>query len=351
VLGQLEYQGSRANNIIDLGEGGGHAYMPMVVKDERDPDPGRRYKLIVERSGKDGLHYSADGIHWGPGVKVLETGWSDRRSFFFDALEPDPVKRWKVYSHCGARAPASLRKTCRDWSPDAIHWTSDPRNPVMHPRAGLAIEQHMISIWIDAGMYVGMFDAWQPTQVQPQQLVASRDGVNFVHVFDGTPVIALGAAGSWDAGWTSPINVPVRYGDELRMYYSGGPETIGPNGTAWRRRPMQTGLATVRRDGFVSLDVAEGRTRGAVETVPLRSTGIPLRLEVNADGLGGGRGRITVEVVSGAEVLAASRPVVDDGVRRSVEWPAGSAIALPDAPVRLRFRLEGAARLYSFTFV
>ena len=38
-LNQLAYKGSKANNIIDLGDDGAHAYMPMLVKDDRDPDP------------------------------------------------------------------------------------------------------------------------------------------------------------------------------------------------------------------------------------------------------------------------------------------------------------------------
>ena len=349
-LGQLEYNGSTANNIVDLGDDGGHAYMPMVVKDKTDPDPGRRYKIIAERLGKDTLHYSADGYQWSGGVRVDQRGWSDRRSLFYDTLETNPARRWKVYSHCGGRAPKGLRKTCRDWSADLVHWTSDPRNPVMHPRAGKPLEHHLTSVWIDGQMYVGMIDAWQPTQVQPQQLIASRDGVNFVYVFDGKHVIELGEPGAWDGGWTSSVNVPVVVGDELWMYYSGSPQTIGGYRRRWVSEPMSTGLATIRRDGFVSLDVEDGREEGSFETIPVELTGRPMRLGVNAAGLSGGKGSIRVEVLDGDRVVATSHALTADGVRVPVSWqPGGRSLTLPQKSVRLRFRLEGRARIYSFT--
>ena len=207
----------------------------------------------------------------------------------------------------------------------------------------------MTSIWIDAGMYLGMFDAWQATQVQPQNLIVSRDGINFIHVFDGKPVIELGRPGEWDAGWTSPVNIPVIFKDEIRMYYSGGPRTIGAYATDWRMLPMQTGLARLRQDGFVSLDVVEGRSRGTFETLPIPSPARSLVLYVNADGLARGQGRIRVEVLRDGQVVASSSAVTEEGVRRPVVWREGSALPVPAGTLRLRFILEGTARIYSFT--
>ncbi len=352
-LGQYEFDGSVDNNIVDLGErehGGGHAYMPMVVHDARETDPARRFKMIVEQRGRNSLHFSADGIRWTDGIRVQQKGWSDQRSFFFDSLETDPDKAWKVYSHCGSRAPSGLRKICRDWSADLIHWTSDPRNPVAHPRASTAAEYHMISVWIEAGMYLGLVDSWQHTQVQPQYLMASRDGVNFFHVFDGRAAIELGKAGSWDAGWISPTNVPVMVGDEIWVYYSGGPRTIGGHYDEWYDLSMQTGLATIRRDGFVSLEVQEGKSGGWFSTIPLQTSGSDLALEVNADGLSQGRGRILLDLLAGGEVVATSNAVTEDGVHVPVDWKTGKRLTLSQGLLRLRFRLEGEAALYSFTF-
>lgn len=350
-LGQLAVNGSKDNNIVDLGEGKGHAYMPMVVRDTRESDPARRYKMIVEQRGRNTLHFSPDGIRWSDGIVVRQHRWSDQRSFFYDTLETDPEKRWKVYSHGRARPPVGLRKICRDWSKDLIHWTSDPRNPVAHPRATTAAEYHLISVWIDAGMYLGLVDCWQRTQVQPQYLMGSRDGVNFFHVFDGQAAIGLGDPGSWDAAWVAPVNVPLMRGDEMWVYYSGGPVTIGGQVDQWNQVRMQTGLATIRRDGFVSLDVAEGQRMGSFLTIPWQHTRGDLTLELNADGLNPvAGGRIRVELLSDEKVIATSQAVTTSGVRIPVAWPEGRRLPLQPGRLRLRFHLEGSAQLYSFTF-
>ena len=208
----------------------------------------------------------------------------------------------------------------------------------------------MISVWIEAGMYLGLVDCWQHTQVQPQYLMASRDGVNFFHVFDGQAAIELGKLGAWDAGWISPTNVPVMVGDEIWVYYSGGPRTIGGHSDEWYDLPMQTGLATIRRDGFVSLDVREGKANGSFSTIPLRPSGSDLALELNADGLSQGAGRILVDLVSDGDVVGTNHAATEDGVHVPVLWETGKRLMLSPGLLRLRFRLEGEAALYSFTF-
>lgn len=187
----------------------------------------------------------------------------------------------------------------------------------------------MISVWIEEGMYLGLVDSWQHTQVQPQYLMASRDGVNIFHVFDGRAAIELGKSGAWDSGWISPVNVPVMVGDEIWVYYSGGPRTIGGHYEDWYDLPMQTGLATIRRDGFVSLDVEEGKASGWFSTIPLRPRGNDLALELNADGLSRGVGRILVDLLADGEVVATSHAVTEDGVHIAIHWEKGERLPLP----------------------
>jgi hypothetical protein len=220
---------------------------------------------------------------------------------------------------------------------------------VAHPRASQAVEYHLISVWIDSEIYLGLVDGWTKTQTQPQYLMASRDGVNFVHVFDGRPVIELGNPGTWDSGWISPVNVPTMVGDEIWVYYSGSPNSIGPHMEDWITRPMQTGLATIRKDGFVSLRVEEGRRKGALLTIPLSGVDRRLELEVNAAGLAQGKGRIWVDTLVDDQVMGTSAALKRDGVRIPVRWKGDRPLLLPGGEVRLRFRLEGEAALYSFT--
>ena len=149
-----------------------------------------------------------------------------------------------------------------------------------------------MSVWVEGQVYLGLFDAWDALQLSPQQLAVSRDGRNFVHVCDGVPAVELGPPGSWDAGWISPVNLPVQVGDELWLYYSGGPVSIGPLHD-WIDLPMETGLATIRRDGWVSLEVAEGKDSGWFDhDSSWPGTHSSLDLDVNAEGLTGDSGRI-----------------------------------------------------------
>ena len=357
-LRQVEFNGSKENSIVDLDYQGGNAYMPMVIRDEREKSSARRYKLIVEQSRGNTLHFSTDGIRFTSAgtVNPRFTGsgkrnpdyWGDRRNLFYDTLEKDPARRWKVYTHC--MVPDLVRKTCLQTSPDLLQWSPDPRNPIMHPRAGSELEQHLTSVWPYAGIYLGMIDVWNPVQLMDQKLIMSRDGTNFVHVFDDRYVIERGRPGSWDSGWVSPANVPIEVGDEIWYYYSGSATTIGPQ-REWHETPMMTGLATIRRDGFVSLGVRRGRHPARSRRFRSRACSA-LTLEANADGLTGGKGRITAEVLRDSKVLARSRPLAEDGVHLALVWEDGTAAAkvAGSSPVRLRVRLEGNARLYSFTF-
>ena len=59
-LGLYAWEGSKNNNIACDPEGPG---MYHVVRDERDPDPGRRYKALFSSSDRR-AGVSPDGFHW-----------------------------------------------------------------------------------------------------------------------------------------------------------------------------------------------------------------------------------------------------------------------------------------------
>ena len=90
-LGQVDYNGSLKNNAIalpgDMIEG------VNVIKDEDDPDPARRYKMIynpfirTERSGGKGAFtlrgaVSPDGIRWKPSPGAVVPAWIEQAGFF-----------------------------------------------------------------------------------------------------------------------------------------------------------------------------------------------------------------------------------------------------------------------------
>jgi len=141
-------------------------------------------------------------------------------------------------------------------------------------------------------------------------------------------------------------------GDRLHFYVSGRQGVPGTNLPGI----CSTGLATLRRDGFVSMDhPAAGSTRriqssaapGTLTTRPIRFTGRHLFVNVNAAG-----GALRVEVLdrTGRAIApygtAQCVPIAEDSTRVRVAW--GTDLApLAGETVRFRFHLS-AAQLYAF---
>jgi hypothetical protein len=107
------------------------------------------------------------------------------------------------------------------------------------------------------------------------------------------------------------------------------------------------GLATLRLDGFASLDASYDG--GRVTTKAFRTHGRQLRVNAKAD-----CGRLRVEVldVTGRALPGFGRdecpPIRADGVDEPVGWKDRDSLdSLKDRPIRLRFHLEN-VRLYSY---
>jgi hypothetical protein len=132
-------------------------------------------------------------------------------------------------------------------------------------------------------------------------------------------------------------------GDKLYFYVSGraGVEGSGASGVC------STGLATLRRDGFASMDAdAAG---GTLTTRPVTFRG--KHLFVNADTAGGAL-RVEVLDKDGQAINPFTRsqctPVRADKTLQPVKWGRKMDLsALAGKPVRFRFHLQG-GRLYSF---
>jgi hypothetical protein len=108
-----------------------------------------------------------------------------------------------------------------------------------------------------------------------------------------------------------------------------------------------TGLATLRRDGFVSMDAdAAG---GTLTTRPLRFRG--RHLFVNA-AVAAGELRVAALDEAGQVIApfseARCEPIHADGTRQDVRWQGAQDLStLAGRPVRLRFHLRS-GELYAF---
>ena len=150
----------------------------------------------------------------------------------------------------------------------------------------------------------------------------------------------------WDWGQLWMFQGPLVVGDEIRIYYMG---VAGRHWTTYHGDTHEdgVGLATLRLDGFVSVDASETGTLTTKTLVFIGDT-----LEVNANAAGGS---IRVETLdaSGNVISDFAKdqcvPITTDRVRHVVKWKGKRDCQLIQArPVKLRFHLTQ-AKLYSFT--
>ena len=181
----------------------------------------------------------------------------------------------------------------------------------------------------------------------------SRDGFHWDRPSRDAFIPSARREGAWDRGYVQSVGgCCLVFENELRFYYSGfrgAPEMAtdeeAPNSGMYANG--STGVATLRRDGFASLDAHQGC--GAVTTRPLSWQG--QFLFVNADA---GRGAIRAEVLDEAGRVmpgydaASCIPFVGDRTKGMIAWRNHPCLPPPDGrPKRLRFHVE-AASLYAF---
>ena len=179
----------------------------------------------------------------------------------------------------------------------------------------------------------------QVANTQEIHLLFSRDGYNWKHAGEHQPFLGLGAEGAWDEFMVETCTPPVFLDDEIRIYYAGGnlhhdwwmfgeqeglehPEV----GSGWGGGELALGLATLRPEGFVSID--SGLRDSIVITRPFVSDGDHLIMNVDC----GSRGYLDVEladanddVVPGYE-RSACDTFTGDETRHVVTWQGRSQL-------------------------
>lgn len=327
--------------------------------EERDPE--RRYKMWRAHSEEKrfglSLHFSANGVHWGP--RVLRTGSiGDRSTVFWNPFR----KVWGYSLRHGWGQPRARRY----WEVKDLlagpHWqaitdppmwlVSDRLDPL---REDLKVTPQLYNF--DAVAYeslmVGLFTIWRGDEnipvgrPKPNSLFLgfSRDGYHWDRP-DRRPFIPVSERkGDWNWGNVqSAGGCCLVVGDELWFYVSGragGADEKSRDGNA------SMGLAKLRRDGFASMnaDAAEG----TLTTRPMTFTGKHLFVNANTTD-----GELRAEVLdaSGQVVAPFSRencePVRKDATTVELRWKgAGDLSALSKEPKRVRFHVRNGA-LYSF---
>ena len=347
-----------------------------VCRDDRDPDPARRYKMGVldidwkyespDAPGQKrqrralGVAGSPDGIHW----KIIDN-WAS------DAIEDggthwmfDPARgKYVLYGRTlkdlpELKAAWSTNAAFKEWyggravarieSSDFVKWdftkqktapvvmTADLQDPPI-------TEIYSLKVFPYEGIYIGLVQVLQAKAEDPTldiQLAVSRDSIHFTRMSDRTAFIPFGPIGTWDRFNTSVANNdPIVEGDDLRFYYSGRLYRHAPySGPDKGIQKSSIGFATIKRDRFVAL---EGSFNGAeILTKPVKFNGLKLHLNAKCD-----FGEIVVELLDvNGKPLAESQPIQQDSLDILVKWSKEPAPS--QGPVQLRIKLKN-ARLFA----
>ena len=268
-----------------------------VWLDRQEKDPQKRWKFFnVERRPLDNrwscvLKYSADGIHWSEGV-AQSGDLYDRTSAFYNPFTgkwalsmrySTPVSyRSRAYlEHSDPEMLVSLAHRMRRDVPDKfVHfWFTPDDKELRHPKYP-EVEPGIYNF--DAIAYesimLGLYSAWCGPEndvckrdgIQKRNVVSlgySRDGFHFSRPTHEAFMDVNETEGAWNWGNMQSINgVPLIVGDSLYFYSSGR----RLNKIMWDSY-TSTGLATLRRDGFVSMRA--GKEEGYLTTEKLSFDG------------------------------------------------------------------------------
>ncbi len=340
-----------------------------VWLDRNDPDPQRRYKMFSylrpDDNGRYTLFYSADGKHWGEPVATSgPTG--DRCSEFYNpfrkvwvynirAYDPKTIGRFRRY-HEGADPIKAAQ-----WKEgEPVYWVGADTGDYQRDDLKTPCELYNLDCAPYESLTIGLFSIWrgQPTdRAKPNEVCIgfSRDGYHWDRP-SHTPFIPVSETyGDWNWGNVqSAGGCCLVVGDKLYFYVSGRSGVQGSPASG----VSSTGLATLRRDGFASMDAIG--SEGTLTTRPVKFNG--KHLFINADASRGeirvevlptifvGRRLVTDKPLDPVEGLDANScmPMVANATRAEVIWQGGKDLSsLVDTPVQFRFHIKN-ARLYSF---
>lgn len=316
-----------------------------------------RYKLFMRNPGGTYpgiIATSADGIHF---ENFRFTGEMDDRSTMFY----NPFREKWVYS-IREDKPVRCRKymECDDflsganWSKDEAHlWMSVDETDTTNPYVGCQPELYNIDCIGYESIMLGMFQIMRGPQ-NPQCMeygvpkitelipMYSRDGYHFSRPSRECIINASLYKGAWDRGYVQSVGGGVIiHGDELWIYYVGFAGDEDYAGLPWTVNGMYrngaTGIAKLRRDGFVSMN-----GKGYLLTRKIIFRG-KTSLHINAIG------SVSVELLDAdGNLLAKSNTFCGDSTKAELVFDKLVISEMDNKIFRMKFHVDG--KLFSFGF-
>jgi len=390
-LGQVEFQGSRANNIVVAtgrhGKLDVDAAHPAVFRDDHPKaTSAARYKAVFRSDGAPGLvaMQSPDGLHWSPlgdGLLITDGAFDSQNLAFWDEVHGCYRAYWRCFAGgtvgAGVWKPEGHRGIRTATSSDFMHWGPaqdltyvgsppseelyvnqiKPYHRAPHLLIGLPV-RYVERPWgaslraLPDREHRELRSSAQPRYgeaLTETLLMCSRDGVAFTRWPEGFLKPGPERTGTWNYGHQYAAWHIVETASDLGP--DAPPElSLYALENYWLGRGSVLRRYTLRLDGFVSLQAP--MAGGECVTHPLTFTGAELRLNFAT----GAAGAVRVELQDAAGTplpglaLDDCEPVFGDAVDRVVTWRTGTSVAaLAGRPVRLRLSLRD-ADVYALRF-
>lgn len=330
--------------------------------DKQEEDFSQKYKmfLVARDDGKWKYHYktSSDGQIWRLADK--SQALADRSTVYRNPFRDV----WVFSMRHNVRVNPSKLVRARDY-----YENSNPREGTRNAEADLHLfwfgpwpneQRHPRYPNVDPGIYnldaipyesimLGLFSGWQGpenevadanNEIKRNQIMLgySRDGYHWIRE-DMNPFLAVDEnKNSWNSGnLQSVVGTPLIVGDRLYFYLSG--RKFDANG----EEITTTGMASLRRDGFVSM---EGT--GTLTTEELKFDGEYLFVNASING------SLKVEILdaNGSIIPGFSKDdfksFTGNDVKAKIAWKEHTSLSsLKDEKIKLKFYIEN-GELFSF---
>ena len=369
ALGQKGVGGGSDNNALDCP--GRQTYGPCVIRDDEDPDPDRRYKMVYNpvqeegpvagRFGQPvstlGTATSPDGLHWTVGSAWPIDVFAEQSSLFKHG-GMYYVHGQGIFRGGGEGGSEHGRQGYVWVSPDFDEWVQgwaegftlpEPRDP---SRRGYEFHYDQVHLGVGAASFgnvqVGLYGLWHQTNARQVGsgtsgdlgLVVSNDGIHFREPVKGSrhDSPATPAPGKDYNTILCQYNGVLNVGDETRIYHG-----------RWRNAGLsedyyaEVALATLPRDRWGALGLYPDQSEGWVWSAPITMPEGRPEILLNADHpewmsveVSDDRFRLVPEF-SGENN---GTPQAEKGLEAPVRWPAGDLSRLTGQSLRFRIHLK-----------